>query len=163
MRSGCFILALSLLASCAAQPPAVQRELVASEISDHPQILFDGTVPLNAMTLRGVKLGDPGSVIDEKRVEKRSDAGWIVCKDGTRYRVVDEKVITLGAWDPAILKPLKITSPMDIEQRFGKAESTDDVAPIVIYHFKSGRVSVLWNTFENQLNAVNVSQGQSTQ
>jgi hypothetical protein len=160
MRFSRFMLVLPLLpllASCAAQPPAVQRELLPNEIADHPQILFDGSVPLDAMTLRGVKLGDAGSAIDEKRIEKRADAGWIVCNDGARYRVADDKVITLAAWDTAILKRLNLKTPEDIELRFGKAESSEDVAPVIIYYFRSGRVSVLWNTFEKQVNAVNVA------
>jgi hypothetical protein len=149
--------ALFLLASCAATPAAAPKQRLPNEIADHPQILLDGSVPLDEMALKGVKLGDPESAIAESRIEKRSDAGWIVCSDGTRYRVADGRVITLGAWDKEILKSLNIRSPADIEQRFGKPDSNEEVAPITIYHFKDGRLSVLWNTFENQINAVNVS------
>jgi hypothetical protein len=157
MRLSGLIPGLFLLASCAATHHAAPKQRLANEIADHPQILLDGSVPLDEMTLKGVKLGDAESAIAESRIEKRSDAGWVVCNDGTRYRVADGSVITLGAWDPAILEPLKLTSPADIEKRLGQPDSTDDVAPVVIYHFKKGRLSVLWNTFEKQLNAVNVS------
>lgn len=127
-----------------------------NEIADHPQILYDGTVPRTEMALRGVKLDDPGFAIRRGR-ELRQSEEWVICRDGARYRVVEGKVITLGVWDPSILDQLHITSPADIEKRFGKPDKIDDLQQLLVYRYAGGSLNVLWNKQEDQLNAVNVS------
>jgi hypothetical protein len=128
-----------------------------NEITGNPAMLYDGSVPREEMTLRGVRLGDSRSAISATRIIREADGGWIVCRDGARYQISDGVVTVLGVWDRQTLDQLGIKAPADIEARFGKSDSTDDLKDIVIYHFKSGKISVIWNGFEKQLNAVNVS------
>jgi hypothetical protein len=128
-----------------------------TEIASNPAMLYDNSVPREEMTLRGVRLGDPQSAIRSTRILKQGDGGWIVCRDGARYQITDGNVATLGVWDRKILDKLDLKSPADIESRFGKPDSKDDLKDVVIYHFRSGKVAVIWNDFEKQVNAVNVS------
>jgi hypothetical protein len=166
VRLGCAITALLLVASCGAPPKAESPERTGAgdasitEIADNPGILNKRPLPREQISLRGVKLGDPESAIRESRIIKRAAEGnWTICRDGARYRIDEGNatVVTLGVWDPAILRKLNINSPADIESRFGKPESTDQVEPITIYRYDEGHLSVLWNNRENQLNAVNVA------
>jgi hypothetical protein len=104
-----------------------------------------------------VRLDDPGFSIREERVVGRGDAGWVVCRDGSRYRCEDKTVKTLGVWDDRILDQLHIQAPEDIEKKFGKPQSVDDTEQLLIYRYANSSVTVLWNKQEAQVNAVNVS------
>ena len=144
-------------ASCSALRPARTYPHSPGEIADNPSILIDGSIPREEMSLRGVKLGDPKSAIKSSRILKTSDGGWIVCTDGARYQINDDAVAVLGVWDRNILDKLNLKNPAEIESRFGKPESTDDLDYIVIYRYQKGKITVLWNKHEQQVNAVNVS------
>jgi hypothetical protein len=151
-------IALLLLTSCGS---VVRRHstpaIVPNEIFHHPSILHDSSVPRDQMTLWGVKLGDPESAIASRRILDTGREGWIKCRDGSRYRIQDDVVATLGVWDPKILARLDIKSPAQIEARFGKPDKIDDADPVMIYRYVGGKISVLWNKQEGQINAVNVS------
>jgi predicted AlkP superfamily pyrophosphatase or phosphodiesterase len=127
----------------------------AGEIADNPQVLYDHTIPVQGMSLHGIKLGDPSSAIATWRVDHERD-NWIVCDDGSRYRIEDKKIATLGVWDNRILSKLDIHSPDDIAARFGKPEKTDQIKDIYMYRYDDGRITVIWNKFEGQIDAVNV-------
>jgi hypothetical protein len=151
------VAAVLLLASCGGLHHETAQSYSPSEIADNPAMLYDNSVPREEMTLRGVRLGDPQAAIRSTRILKQADAGWIVCRDGARYQITDGSVATLGVWDRKILDQLDLKTPADIESRFGKPDSKDDLKDVVIYHFRSGKVAVIWNNFEKQVNAVNVS------
>jgi hypothetical protein len=128
-----------------------------TEITDHPEILYNGTIPRTDMAYMGVKLGDPGFAVRKERVMREAPGGWYVCRDGARYRVEDKIVRTLGIWDPRTLERLYLESPADIEKKFGKPEQVDDLPELLIYRYHGGTMSVLWNKQEGQVNAVNLS------
>ena len=135
--------------------PRAARQLQTNEIADHPTILYDHSVPREQMLLHGVKLGDGQSAIATSRIDHTRD-NWIVCDDKSRYRIADGRVVALGVWDDRILAQLNIHSPADIEARFGKPEKTDQTQDIFIDYYDSGHLTVIWNKFEGQINAVNV-------
>jgi hypothetical protein len=149
------MLSLVLLASCAMLHPRAAHVPQPSEIADHPAILYDRTIPTTQMTLHGIRLGDPRSAIPAWRIDHERD-NWIVCDDSSRYRIENNVVAALGVWDNRILYKLNIHSPADIEARFGKPDKTESVKEIVIDHYDAGRIDVIWNSFEGQINAVNV-------
>jgi hypothetical protein len=150
-------LACTVLNSCTAARPSAPTA-APLEIAANPAILYDKTVPIESLSLRGVKLGDPRSSIAPSRIDHESKGGWIVCRDRSRYRLDDKgNVVTLGVWDSRILDRLNIDSPDDVTVRFGPPQSTDQAAPLQISRYANGHISVLWNTAENQLSAVNVS------
>src|SRR3954454_7762366 len=93
-----FTLACTVLSSCtAAHPPASTAD--PHEIAANPAILYDKTVPIESLSLRGVKLGDPRSSIAPSRIDHESKGGWLVCRDRCRYRLDDNgHVVTLGVW-----------------------------------------------------------------
>jgi hypothetical protein len=147
--------AMLLVTSCTMMHPRAAHVPQANEIADNPAILYDHTIPPQQMTLRGIKLGDAQSAIANNRINYQRD-DWIVCDDRARYRIDNGSVTALGVWDNRILNKLNITSPADIEARFGKPEKTDDVKDIVIYRYDDGCITVIWNKFEGQVDAVNV-------
>ena len=128
-----------------------------TEITEHPEILYNKTIPRTEMVYMGVKLNDPGFSVRKERVNHESEGGWVVCRDGARYRLEDKAVATLGVWDTRTLERLNLTSPADIEKKFGKPERVDDTPELLIHRYANGSVSVLWNKQEGQVNAVNVS------
>jgi hypothetical protein len=128
-----------------------------TEITDHPEILHNNTVPRHEMAYMGVKLRDPGFSIRKERVSREGDAGWVVCREGARYRLEDKAVVTLGVWDNRTLERLYLASPADIEKKFGKPERVDETPELLVYRYSGGKISVLWNKQESQVNAVNVS------
>lgn len=157
----CTILSVLFLCACAAlhqtkaPAPHVSNPF---EITDHPAILYDGSVPRWEMTLRGVKLNDPRSAIAMSRIDYEAQGHWIVCRDGCRYRLDDkDNVSILGVWDRQVIDTLKLGSPDEIQQRFGKPQSTDDAGQVQIYRYSGGHISVLWNGLEKQTNAINIS------
>jgi hypothetical protein len=147
--------ALILLASCATLHPRAAHVPQANEIADNPAILYDHTISPQQMTLRGIKLGDSQSAIPSNNIDHERD-GWIVCDDRARYRIENGVVATLGVWDNRILNKLNIHSSADIEARFGNAEKIDDLTEIAIYRYDGGRISVIWDKSEGQIDAVNV-------
>ena len=148
---------LALLAASCGPITHVEYPHTPTEIADHPEILYNNTVKRTEMTLKGVKLDDPGFSIRPERVLQQSEGGWIVCRDGARYRAENHQIATLGVWDDRIIEQLHISSPEDIEKKFGKPQSTDDTPELLIYRYDNGSKTVLWNKQENQVNAVNVS------
>jgi hypothetical protein len=128
-----------------------------AEITDHPEILYNNTIDRKDVSYMGVKLGDPGFSIRKERVNHDSPGGWYVCRDGARYRVEDKTVVTLGVWDTNTIERLALSSPGDIEKKFGKPERVEDTPELLIHYYNGGKTSVLWNKQENQVNAVNVS------
>lgn len=151
-------IALLFLTSCGSVVRRHSTPAIApNEIFHNPAILYDSSVPREQMTLWGIKLGDPDSSIPRARVLDTGREGWIKCHDGSRYRVQDGVVVVLGVWDPRIIERLNITSPDQIEARFGKPDKIDNADPVMIYRYVGGRISVLWNKTEGQVNAVNIS------
>jgi hypothetical protein len=128
-----------------------------TEITDHPEILYNKTVELKDMAYMGVKLSDPGFAVRKERVLRESEGGWVVCRDGARYRLEDKTVATLGVWDNRTIERLYLETPGAIEQKFGKPERIEDTPELVIHYYNGGKISVLWNKQEKQVNAVNVS------
>ncbi|HVT89217.1 MAG TPA: hypothetical protein VHD56_10225 [Tepidisphaeraceae bacterium] len=128
-----------------------------NEITANPAILYDHSIPIDQMKLKGVGFGDGEAAISDRRVMDRGMNGWIMCRDGCRYRVDGGAVVVLGVWDASIIEKLRIESPADIEARFGKAEKVEDADPVQIYRYNGGKVSVLWNKQEKQVNAVNLT------
>lgn len=150
------ITVMLLLCSCATMRRA--EPYSPTDIASNPAILHDGSVPRDQMTLRGVRLGDPKSAIFASRIDDpNGKGGWIICTDGSRYRIESDIVATLGLWDVKALSRLNISSPADIEARFGKPEAVEDAGLAFIYRYAGGKVSVIWNKAEAQINAVNVS------
>jgi hypothetical protein len=147
-----------LLSSCSVLHPRSAHIPQPNEITDNPAMLYNNTVPREQMTLRGVRLGDPRSAILRSRIVKESDGGWIVCDDGARYRVEKDAVNALAVWDRKALDQLQIHSREDINARFGKEESIGDGGTIFVYRYAGGHLTVIWNQFEHQVDAVNVSQ-----
>ena len=144
------------LTSCAVQHPRAAHESHPNEIADNPAILYDGTVPREQLTLHAIKLGDSETAIAESHIENHGTAGWIVCDNRARYRIENGKIVTLGVWDPRILNKLNIHSPADIETHFGKPQSIDTANPLLIYNYDSGHITVLWDTTEEHVDAINI-------
>jgi hypothetical protein len=61
-------------------------------------------------------------------------------------------------WDRRLLSKLEIASPADIELKFGKPESTDDLGTEKIYRYRDNHLRVMWNDFEKRVTTVNVVQ-----
>ena len=126
------------------------------EIARDPTILHARSDEWANMQLHGVRLGAPAEDLGGRRVVSRNDAGWIELRGGARYLIRDGRVKGLGVWDQRLLSQLKITSPADIELKFGKPESIDDLGKEKIYRYRDNHVRVMWNDFEKRVTTVNV-------
>jgi hypothetical protein len=149
-----------LLIALAGCPPVVwpvhTREY--REIAREPTILYTMSHDWRGMQLHGVPLGASAESLKGKRVVSRNDAGWIELRNGARYLIRDGEVQGLGVWDQRLLTKLQVTSPADIEMKFGKPESVDDLGKEKIYRYRDNHVRVMWNDFERRVTTVNVVQ-----
>lgn len=157
MRTLISAIFLLFLYGCASLTSHSTPPSTRAEIFHHPAILQDRSVSPDEMLLWSVKLGDPQNVIAESRISHRAEGGWIICDDGSRYRIVDGSVATLGVWNRHVIDSFNVKSTTDLEAQFGKPESVVDAEPLKIYRYAGGRMSVLWNEREGQINAVNIS------
>src|SRR4051812_12105309 len=105
MRRVCAL--LLLITGCAAPRAPVEND-APLEISRHPEILFDQSSRWQEMSLYGRRTGDDASSIPEQEIRQRTDGGWIIARNGCRYRVQEGKITSLGVWDPRILDRLKL-------------------------------------------------------
>jgi hypothetical protein len=151
----CLFVLLLLIPGCAA-PRAPVGDDAPLEISRHPAILFDQSSRWQEMSLYGRRLGDDASSIPEREVRQRTDGGWIVARNGCRYRVQEGKITSLGVWDPRILDRLKLGSRDAIDARFGKPLSVEEVDRFHIYTYAGGHIRVIWNNVEKRVTAINV-------
>jgi hypothetical protein len=152
------LIGLSFLASCTINQPRRTPAEGDDELFYHPQLVVDKEVPLERLTLWGVKLGDPATAIPRGRIREHARQGWLWCDRGTRYRIDQGTVVTLGIWDPTLLESFHIHSPADIEARFGPTQDIDIANPIRVYRYRDGKLAVIWTDRERQLNAINISQ-----
>ena len=167
MWTSCSLLLIVLVTfcGCAVTKPA---EPAASpfEVSTNPRILADYATPIEKMTLRGVALGSPRSAIRPNRILSEDPNGWIICRDACRYRVLNDKVVTLGAWDQQALGQLGVNDEADIEALFGKAEAVDRVDTVstkmTIYRFANGQRRASWDRILNRLSTVNIGAAVAT-
>lgn len=150
-------ISICALCSCMITRPRSIPAASDVELFYHPQLLADKEIPLDRLTLWGVKLGDPSTAIPPARIREHARQGWVWCDRGARYRIDQGMVVTLGVWDPNLLKSFNIKSPTDIETRFGPTSSIDVAEPLRIYRYRGGKLSVIWNDREQQLNAINIS------
>lgn len=156
MIRSCAGLILAIVgAGCAASkpPPPHSGPL---EISRDPTILYREMGSWSQMSLNGVRLGDPETVIPAGKIRSRTASGWILSRDNCRYRVTTAKITGLGVWDEELLEKLQVHAPADVTRLFGEPESTEEFQKEVIYYYASGHVHVVWNIFEKRLNTVNV-------
>ena len=146
---------LILIAGCRSSqsPQPVAGPL---EIARDPTILYREMGSWSQMSLNGVRLGDPETVIPPKKIRSRTPGGWIWARDNCRYRVTAGKISGLGVWDRQLLAKLHVHAPADVTRLFGKPESTKEFEKEIIYYYASGHVHVVWNNFEKQLNTVNI-------
>jgi hypothetical protein len=150
------LLVLLLLTSGCAVPRAPVGGDAPLEISRHPEVLFDQPSRWQEMSLYGRRLGDDAAAIPEREIRQRTDGGWIVARNGCRYRVQEGKITSLGVWDPRILDRLNLRSRDAIDARFGKPESVEEVDRFHIYTYAGGHVRVIWNNVEKRVTAINV-------
>ena len=128
------------------------------DIARDPTILYTRSDRWMNMRLRGVALGDDASELLKQRVVSRNDAGWIQLRSGARYQIANGRVKGLGVWDQQLLSKLEITSPADIELKFGKPQNIDDLGKEKIYRYQDEHLRVMWNEFEHRVTTVNVVQ-----
>lgn len=152
-----WILPLGLLCSCAVTQPRSAPARVEGELFYDPQPLLARPFDPSTLQLWGVKLGDPVTVIPASRIRTEGAQGWIWCRDGSRYRAQDGVIVALGLWNQESISKLNITSTQDIEARFGSTTTIDLVEPLRIYRYHGGKLAVIWNDREKQVNAINIS------
>jgi hypothetical protein len=157
MRRALTCILLMMTSGCpqAAWPVDTQPEL---EIARDPTVLYWKSNEWMRMRLHGVQLGQPADELPKQRIVSRNDTGWIELRSGARYLVEDGQVKGLGVWDQRLLSKLAINSPADIELKFGKPDSIDDLGKEKIYRYRDNHVRVMWNDFERRLTTVNVVQ-----
>lgn len=137
--------------------PASAPPTLPYEVTVNPRLLIDPAAPIDQLSVRGVRLGDPRSAISPRRVIEENDFGWVYTRDLSRYRLMDGKVVTVGCWDGSVLEQLGVASEEDVERAFGKAEQKLQLSHnIVSFHYQDGRKRAIWNRFEQRLVAVNV-------
>jgi hypothetical protein len=150
-----FILLMALSGCRHDAPVEAPAEL---EIARDPTILHARSNEWANMQLRGIRLGAPDEVLQGKRIVSRNDAGWVELRNGARYLIRGGKVNGLGVWDQRLLAKLEINSPADVEAKFGKPDSTDDLGREKIYRYQNDHLRVMWNDFERRVTTVNVVQ-----
>lgn len=130
----------------------------AYEISRDPKILATAQDKWGEMTLYGVKIGDPQSVLPKKQIREEINAGWIVMRNNNRYLSGnDNHIDALGIFETRLLEQLGIASESDISRVFGP-----DGIPVkpnvgdTIYYFNDRHIRVVWNLVEKRVVAVNV-------
>ena len=151
------ILCTLLLCSCTVTRPRSSAPVSDDELLHHPQVLLNPSFSPDQVRLWGVSIGDPVSAITPERIRDHGGQGWIWCRDGCRYRVQDGVIVALGLWDRSAIDKLNLTSPAEIEARFGPTSTIDLAEPLRIYRYHQGRLAVIWNDREQQVNAINIS------
>jgi hypothetical protein len=144
-----------VLVGCAALQPDSQPNWGETDLLSSPQLLLNPTFDPQSVTLGGVRLGDDESVIDQRAVQNRTAEGWLRLRN-RQYRVMDGKVVTLGLWDARALATFQIESPEQIEEVFGRPAEIVDVRRVLFYRYPNRGVTVMWNTFERKVSAINV-------
>jgi len=141
-------------------PPGDTFATDTIEIADRPTVLADPAAPIDKLTLRGVRLGDPRTAISIHRKISEDDRGWIITRDSCRYRILDDKVITLGLWDRNLLEQLGVTGEQDVARVFGPPEKSEELKTLsgesVIFTYAGGNKRVIYSRFENRITAVNL-------
>jgi hypothetical protein len=151
-------LLFSLLAATAGCPHRHVYTHADLEIARDPTLLYTRSDQWMSMHLRGVRIGDPADELLKQRIVARNEAGWVQLRSGARYLVRDNEVNGLGVWDQRLLSRLQINSPADIELKFGKPESIDDLGREKIYRYRDNHVRVMWSDFQRRVTTVNVVQ-----
>jgi hypothetical protein len=155
MRGLLILIGVLIVGGCASgDKPAYSTSPL--EISSDPTILYRSRDSWREMTLGGIRIGDPESSLPTSKVRQRTDSGWIIMRDGSRYRVKDGRIIGLGVWREDLLAKLQIDSPRDIPARFGKPDQKTEFTKEQIYHYQQEHIHIVWNSFENRLNTVNI-------
>lgn len=158
MRIFTLLALLSLMfCSCTITQPHSRPAQVEGELYHDPQAVFSPDFQPENARLWNIKLGDPESAIPASRILSHNVQGWIRCRDGSRYRIDQGIVVTLGIWDPRVLARLNLTSPEKIEEKFGPTSTIDLAEPLKIYRYRNGKLAVLWNEQEKLVNAINIS------
>jgi hypothetical protein len=155
MRIALLCALLAATVGCPHQHVYTDQDL---EIARDPTILYTRSEQWMNMHLRGVRVGDPADELLKRRIVSRNEAGWVQLRSGARYLIKDNQVKGLGVWDQRLLAKLEITSPADIEMKFGKPESIDDLGREKIYRYRDNHVRVMWSDFERRVTTVNVVQ-----
>jgi hypothetical protein len=155
MRGAILCAILVATAGCPHQHVYTYADL---EIARDPTILYARSDEWMNMQLHGVRLGHGADEVLRRRIVGRNDAGWVQLRNGARYLVENNEVKGLGVWDQRLLSQLAISSQADIELKFGKPESIDDLGKEKIYRYRGNHVRVMWNNFENRVTTVNVVQ-----
>ena len=150
------VLCVMLLAAAGCRSTTPIQTRAELEISHTPSILHNRMQEWPQMKLYGVGIGDDESTLSPKKIRTRNDAGWVTMRNGARYLIQDRKVAGLGVWDQRLLAPLSIRSRADIEAKFGKPQSIDDLGKEKIYRYADNHVRVMWNDFEKRVTTVNV-------
>lgn len=160
-------LALLQLACQSNSTPDTSTMDPATEIAANPRLLSDYSVPIETMTLRGVRLGDHRDAIRTPRIHWEGDDGWIITRDNCRYRIVGNKVVTLGVWDQKTLGQLGVTEEADIERVFGKAQKVSKVETLstkmTIYRFAEDQRRASWDRILGRLSTVNIGAAIATE
>jgi hypothetical protein len=151
-----FILSPALGGCGGGTPLAFVHTPAELEISKDPTVVYSNSDQWRSMQLYGIGLGAPEAQLPRKKIRNRNDAGWVEMRNGARYLVKGGKVAGLGVWDQKILSKLAIKSPNDIELKFGKPESVDDLGKEQIYRYQGNHLRVMWNNFERRVTTVNV-------
>lgn len=157
MRYLPLIAGLALLCSCSAMKPRSGPPKVEGELVYNPELLTDRAFSPTSVSVWGVKLGDPASVIPKSRINQEGTQGWLWCRDGSRYRIADGVVVAMGLWDQSAINRLNLTSPDQIVAKFGETKSIDISDPLRVYRYHDGKLAVIWNDREARVNAINIS------
>src|SRR5215208_6737309 len=114
-----------------ATQPASAAGAGGTEVTTHPQVLYDPAVSPVEFTVYGIKIGDPESAIPAAdRMGKPDESGWVGFRGRSNvFRIENGKVQNMSVTDPQVLAKLDMKSEAELTQKFGKDDKTQQFGP----------------------------------
>lgn len=131
---------LSVLA-CSCKPAPVETE---REILNNPEILLDERIPIAELKLGGIMLGAAEKDVSPvTKVNEVTSQGyrWLYCSNGSAFKVVGGRVVTLQLNDAAALAKLGLGSEDDMKEKLGQPDSMP--APRM-YRYNARHITLSW-------------------
>jgi len=162
MKSVAWLCVMVLIAGCQIKKSPTDAGYPTTtptlEISRDPTILATQQQHWRELTLYGIRIGDPQSVLPKPQIREEINGGWMVMRNNNRYLSGnDNHIDALGVFETRLLDQLNIASESDIAKVFGSGGIP--VKPNVgdtIYYFNDRHIRVVWNLVEKRVVAVNV-------